>query len=219
MKILKAALCVLFSTAILISASSRQALAAEGKKYAMALTDDVYLYDEMQRNTELFALPCTYCVQITKEYDEWYRVIYAEDDGFYEKITGYCKKDNLLILDEPPEEYYLNYPVEVVLSSGGGEAPALPGLQITVTAAFYGNFYRADTSYIYLRYNDGFGYIEGEIDDYPQNEVPSSPTFSENGGSTPEQGTSVAAGIIIAVLAAVAVIVLIVTGRKNHSRQ
>ena len=89
MKVVKAALCALFSFAVILLSLSRTAQAAGSATYAMALTDDVYIYDEMERNTELFALPATYCVEILREYDDWYRVAYGEDDGFYEEIIGY----------------------------------------------------------------------------------------------------------------------------------
>lgn len=219
MKVFKAAFTALLSLAVIIFAPFRPASASGGDMFAMALTDDVYIYDSMERNSELFALPRTYCVQITQEYDGWYRVLYAADEGCYEQITGYCKKDNLMILEEPPENIYLNYPVDVVLSSGGAGVPSLPCLQSTVTAAFYGNFHRADTSYICLRYNGGFGYVEGEITDYPQNEIPSAPAFSGGNPSNTDAGSSAAPAIVIAAVAVIAVITLIITGKKYHKRQ
>lgn len=208
---------MLFSSAIILSASILPARAAEGVKYAMALTDNVYFYDEMESNTELFALPCTYCVQIKWEYEEWYRVVYAKDDGLYDEIEGYCKKENLMVLREPPENSYLSYPVDVVLNSG--EDKKLPGLQLTVTAAFYGNFRRAGTPYICLRYNGEFGYIEGEINDYIRNDIPSAPTFSDGVSADTDAPSTFVPVLVIVALAAAAVIVLIVTGRKNHKRQ
>ena len=218
MKILKA-LCVLFSLTIFFPVPARTAAAETTVKYAMALTDDVYIYDEMKQNCELFALPETYCVEIVKEYDGWYRVAYAEDDGFYRKVTGYCKKDNLQVLEEPPPNPYLNYPVEIKLTSGENPVFGLPGLEITVTAAFYGNYRRANTSYVYLRYDGGFGYVEGEINDYVKNEIPSVPTFSEGNAQNTGETSAVLPALIIGGLAVVAVAVLIVTGKKNYKKQ
>ncbi len=219
MKVLKAALCLLVTYAIIVCAATPVAHAEGGKRYAMAVADDVYVYDEMERNTELFALPYTYCVEIAREYDDWYRVVYAQNDGFYEEVIGYCKKDNLLILNEPPENLYLNYPVEITLTSGDDKKYDLPALQLTVTCAFYGNFYRANTPYIYLKYDGGFGYVEGKIDDYVKNEIPSAPTVAD-GSSVQEAPLSAAIPLlVIGALAVAAVIALVVSGKKSHKRQ
>lgn len=219
MKVFRAALCLLFATFLIIIFNSFfnsfQASADEGRRYAMATSRDVYLYSKMEKNTELFAIPYTYCVEILQEYDEWYHVRYAKDDGLYEQIIGYCKKENIREIDEPPENIYLHRTVDLTLSSGNNGDSALPELNLSVTAAFYGNFYRGDTSYIYLLYNGGFGYLEGEIDDYDINEIPSAPTFAE-GQPTEETGDSALVPVIvIASLALAAIIVLIITGNRK----
>lgn len=220
MKVLKAALACLVVAVVAAAAASAPTgtAVAETVKYAMALTDDVYIYDEMQNNTELFALPATYCVEITREYDGWYRVNYAEDEGLYEKVTGYCKKDDLQLLDGAPVNLYLNYPVEVTLFSGADPKSGLPGLELTVTAAFYGNYYRANTSYIYLKYGGGFGYVEGKIDDYVKNDIPSAPVFSENEPQTDKGSSALVPALVLGALALTAVAVLVITGRR-HKRQ
>lgn len=215
MNTLKKALCLIFS-AMLISPPPVHVAVAEGEIYAMALSTTVYLCEEREEKTTLFAIPYTYCVQILKEYDDWYGVRYAEDDGLYEPVWGYCKKNDLMIVGSMPENSYLYYPIEVTLTSSPLPGPSLPAIKHTVTAAFLGNYFDGAAAYSCIMYNGGFGYIEGEISDYTPNPIPSAPTFS-NGTvkRAKDNNAKLITATLIAALAVGAVVILLFTGRRK----
>lgn len=215
MKVLKVALCLIFAAILTVHPPAQTARADDGKKYAIALTATVYLCEERDENSDLFAIPYSYYVEILREYDEWYQIRYARSDGLYEPVQGYCKKDNLMVVDEPAENVYLYYPLEVTLSSATGAGGTLPDLEMTVTAAFYGNYYKGAATYSYVLYNGTFGYVEGEISDYTTNEIPSLPTFSETEESKSDNNAKIITALIISAIAVAAVAVLIVTGRRK----
>lgn len=219
MKVLKAALCLIFSVILTASTPSLGASADEqGRKYAVALTRDVYLCEEMDENSDIFAIPYSYCVEILKEYENWYHVRYARDDGLYQPVQGYCKKDDLMKVDSPPENTYLYYPLEVTLHSPTRQDSALPELTITVTAAFYGNYYRGAATYTCVRYNGQFGYVEGEIDGYETNPIPSVPSFSETPpANNTESGVKWVSIIIFAALIIAVIAILAFTGKRKKT--
>ena len=219
MKVLKAILCLCFSLILPITARPLSARADEGRKYAVATSRYVYLCEEMDPNSDCFAIPYSYCVEIKKEYDDWYFVSYARDEGIYASINGYCKKDDLVKVDEPPQNEYLYYPLEVILHSATQADSSLPDLQTVVTVPFYGNYYRGAAAYKCVLYNGEFGYIEGEIDDYETNELPTVSTFSPSAPpEDKESNAKLIVALVIIAIAAVAVVVLIATGRRKKIR-
>lgn len=216
MKVLKAALCLIFAFYIFMPAPTRYARADDGRKYAVAISRYVYLCEEMDTASDRFAIPFSYCVEIKKEYDDWYFVSYAKDEGIYNTVNGYCKKDDLLEVDEPPQNAYLYYPLEIILHSTPQDS-VLPDLQITVTVPFYGNYYKGAAAYVCVLYNGKFGYVEGEIDDYETNELPSAPTFTPTAptGTTDGNAKVITAFVIISI-AVVAIAILIFTGKRSR---
>lgn len=186
--------------------------AADGRQYARADMRNCYFCKDMNPDTALFALPYTYCVEILNDQGEWYLVRYAENDGFYRSVTGYCLKEGLTLVDVPPENTYLSYPVTAVLHSDVDES--LPGLEMTITAAYYGVYYKGASAYSYVLYDDTFYYISGANEDYPLNEIPSEPTFSP--AETPDDDSArVATALIVTAIAAAAIVILIITGKKK----
>ena len=189
---------------------------AESKSavYARADAADIYFCREMDLSTALFAVPYTYCVQIISSEGEWYFVRYADDAGEYRAVEGYCLKENLTPVDEPPENIYLHMTVPLNLSPyapSGGSFPVSNTL--TVSAAFYGSYYMGGAEYSCLAYGDGFYYQLG-VDDYPLNEIPAPPE-----SPTPKSKSSNAKLIIalaLCALAAAALIILYLTGRKKR---
>lgn len=209
-------LCLVVILMLPLSVQPLSARAESGKRYAVAVSRYVYLCEEMDLNSDCFAIPYSYCVEIKKEYDNWYLVSYARDEGIYSSVSGYCKKDDLIEVKNPPQNEYLYYPLEVILHSAPQTDSLLPDLETTVTVPFYGNYYRGATAYKCVLYNGKFGYIEGEIDNYETNELPDSPTFSTS-TSTPSNDSSAKwiTFFIIAALAAAAIVTLIVTGKRK----
>lgn len=215
MKVLKATLCLIVAALLSLPEPMRLARADDGRKYAVATSRYVYLCEEMDPNSDRFAIPFSYCVEIKKEYDEWYFVSYAKDEGIYCSVNGYCKKSDLLEVKSPPQNTYLYYPLEVVLHSSSHDN-SLPDLEITVTVPFYGNYYKGAAAYKCVLYNGNFGYLEGEIDNYETNELPSAPTFSQTAPTTSDDGnTKLFTALIIIAIAVIAIVVLLITGKRK----
>lgn len=179
--------------------------------YARALSREAYLCSEKQQSSGLFAVPYTYCVQVLAREDDWYRVKYAEDSGIYSAVYGYVRAEDFAVLDSKPETTFLYMPVNVTYSQPpAGGLPAIG--DITVTAAFYGNFYSGGAGYSYVLYDDSFGYISGANENYPIIEVapePSSP-------SPRPSGAVVAVFVALGILAALAVALFALSGRRRR---
>ena len=191
---------------------------SDGRIYARADTRNAYFCTEKNVEKALFAVPYTYCVEVLVEDGDWYYVRYARDEGEYRALTGFCRKEGLTIIDALPESLYLNYPIEVSFKAGPSADSSLPALgEITVTAAYYGVYYRGAAAYSYVCYNGEFGYVQGANDDYPLNDIPLSPAPQE----TPKEGggSHLATALIITAIAAAAVAVLFFTGRKKFSKK
>lgn len=192
--------------------------AADGREYARADKRNIYFCTEMDDASALFAIPYTYCVEIIADHGEWYLVRYAQDDGLYRALTGYCRKEGLTEIETLPENLYLNYPVTATLRSNVPQS-SLPGLEITVTAAYYGVFYLGAAAYSYVLYDGSFNYIEGANENYPLNEIPSEPAFSETDPPAGEADNSkLITAIIVCVAAASVIVFLILSGKRKSQR-
>lgn len=216
MKVLRGVLCLALSITVCISLfpAGKPASAADGRQYARADTRNVYFCSDTSDDAARFAIPYTYCVEILADKGEWYLVRYAEDDGFYLAQTGYCRKEGLTLLDAPPENIYLSYPVSATIRADVPDDGSLTGLEITVQAAYYGVYYKGAAAYSYVLYNDRFCYIPGANDNYPLNEIPSEPTFSATEPQQESGNARLITGILILAVAAAVVIILMLAGRQ-----
>ena len=216
MKLLKALLCLLLALVAMPAPNHSARAATDGREYARADTRNAYFCSEKDIEKALFAVPYTYCVEILAEDGDWYFVRYAQDTGLYKALTGFCLKEGLTRVDDPPENLYLDYPVTVTYSAGTSPDDSLPTLgQISVTAAYYGVYYRGAAAYSYVLYNGDFGYIAGAHDDYPLNEIPQpTPVTPDNSDNSARLITA----IIITVLAAAAIVVLFFTGKRKKAQ-
>lgn len=220
MKALLAAACAALSLARLAFPLPQPASASDGRQYARADTRSVYFCSEMDPATARFAIPYTYCVEILADHGEWYLVRYAADDGFYAALTGYCQKEGLTSVDEPPQNVYLNFPVTATLRADVPQDGSLPGLEITVEAAYYGVYYKGAAAYSYVLYNDSFRYIPGANENYPLNDIPAEPAFSPEDGTDDGGGTAkLVTAVAITAIAAGAVLFLIFTGRQKPKQR
>lgn len=182
--------------------------------YARADARDVYFCTKKDLNTALFAIPYTYCVQIISTDGDWYTVRYAEDAGIYRALVGYCLKANLTPLDTPPSNPYLNMPVTVTykIEDNTGSLPVLN--EINVTAAFYGTYYSGASAYSYVMYDNSFGYILGANDDYPLNEVPTTPEPETPASTSGGGNAKLIIALVLSALAVAALAILYFTGKK-----
>ncbi len=218
MKALKAAIClalVILISALALPAREARAESAKVGGYAYAdLENPVYFCSEKRAETALFAIPPTYCVQVLSIEGEWLYVRYAEDEGLYRATYGYCRNEGLIFSEQPPENTYLNLSVTVIYKAENG-TEILPDIgNIEVQVAFYGEFVVGDKSYMYVLCKDKFGYISGEIPPYPLNPLPSAPTFNPDGGGEGSPYSLIVA-LVITVIAAIAVTVLYLSGKKK----
>lgn len=185
-------------------------------RYARADAKNVYFCERKDLNYALFTIPYTYCVEILSTDGDWYYVKYADDAALYKALYGYCLSENLTPIEEPPENIYLNMPVTVTYRTDmpSGSLPVLN--ELNVTAAFYGTYYSGATAYSYVLYDGKFGYIYGANDNYPLNEIPQpEPPAEETSGGG---GTNTKLITVLAVtgVAAAALIILYLTGRKRY---
>ena len=205
-------------TALIISALFRPVnftARAATARYARADSRDVYFCDRKDLNYALFAIPYTYCVEILSTDGDWYYVKYAEDTALYKARRGYCLKENLTPVNEPPENIYLNMPVTVTFRTDmpAGSLPVLD--ELNVTAAFYGTYYAGATAYSYVLYGDQFGYIYGANDDYPLNEIPEEPK-EPAGGSKGSSNAKLITVFALVGVASLALVVLYFASRKRY---
>ena len=219
MKVFKWVICLVLTTLIFIFTCFSTAFADEAnppaavKKYAYAdLGSSTYLCEKPDENTAKFIIPQTYCVEILGEDKNWYRVKYAEDNGLYRAVEGFCLKDDLILCDQPLENLYLHKTIEIKYTTDKPSS-LLPGLEdIVITAAFYGSYEIGKTGCSYVYCNDKFGYISGVITDYPLNTLPERPTMAPaSKGST---NAALIAAIVVTVAAAAAICVLYFTGKR-----
>ena len=190
---------------------------ASAYSYAQATERDVYFYKDKDTRTALFAIPYTYCVHILSTDEEWCYVKYAEDNGLYRALYGYCLKECLTPVDVPPENIYLDKPVTVTYKTDTPPVASLPVLgELNVTAAYYGTYYVGGEAYSYVLYENSFGYISGANDEYPLNEIPAppEPPAKRKGGTNAKLITALA----LTALAAAALIILYFTGRRRRFR-
>lgn len=187
---------------------------ASGEPYAMATTKSCYFYKEKNGGRALFAIPYTYCVEILHEDGDWYRVRYAEDEGLYTALYGYCLKEGLTPVSVPPENIYLNMPVTVTYRPD--EPPtSLPVLsEMNVTAAYYGTYDSDGTALSYVSYEGSFGYIYGANDEYPLNEIPEEESKPASGGSAKSGKTKAIVACALCALAAGALLFLYFSGKR-----
>lgn len=149
------------------------------QKYAYVdLGCNAYLCGEPNESAALFLIPQTYCVEILGEQKEWFRVRYAEDNGIYRAVEGFCLKADLIECDAPLENLYLHMPVKVIYKTEKPPA-SLPELgDIELTAAYYGAYRIGKTDCSYVLCNDKFAYIPEAVTDYPLNTLPERPTIA-----------------------------------------
>ena len=209
MKIFKAAsvLAAVFFNITLLSAPKIYAQAESGYKYAYVDIDvKVYFCKSKNLGDALFEIPNTYCLEILGQEDGWLKVKYADDDGVFQALYGFCKHDGLILSNEEPAHKYLKQTVTVTYQTEdiGNMLEGLPS--IVFDAAYYGALTAGSKRCSYVYCNGYFGYITGAIENYPLNPLPSTPTFSPT--QNEPQGASAATLITAVAITAVAVVAI-----------
>ncbi len=171
----------------------------------------VYFCGEKDEDKALFAIPQTYCVEILGTEGDWYYVKYAEDNGIYRAMYGYCQKDDVMLLEKPPENIYLNLVIKVAYNTDTPEGVLPPLGTLEIDAAYYGAYKVGQKEYSYVLCNENFGYVPQSVKDYPLNDLPSTPTFGkqDDGG-----GAKLITALAVTGVAAAAIIILFISGKK-----
>ena len=215
MKALKSALAAVIAIVICRSCGAPLSASAATARFAYAdLGSEVYFCTEKNAESAIFIIPQTYCVEILAEEDIWYYVKYAEDNGNYRAKYGYCLKTELIEINEPLENTYLNLPIMITFRTDEINS-LLPPITIEMKAAYYGEYRLGKTTLAYVYCNDKFGYVPQTVTDYPFNELPK-PVIGEN-PDPPESNvnSTLITVIVITVVAAAAVVILFFSSKKR----
>lgn len=195
-----------------------RAFAADTETLARPVGRECYFFSGKDISSALFAVPYTYCVDVLRDEGEWLYVSYAEDEGAYKKIYGYCKSSEFEYVTSPPQNRYLDKTVLVTYSAGGGSGTLPSPSDFDVEAAYYG-VYRRGADYVsYVLCRGTFCYIDGANDDYPLN-VYEEKGDGVDGGSLQEEtvSTGLIVFIVIFAVALAAVAALALASRKKNN--
>lgn len=205
---------------VLFAPAPQRAQAAE-ERYAAAVEADVWFYASENENARVFLLPATYYVKVISEGETYTRVEYLTDDAPYQKISGYCRTEDLLFVDYIPVRPYLKK--EVTLSY---TLPQTGGLgsgsfsTVEKTFVYYGHRYEGDALYYYVLSGDTFDYIPAEKElEYEKNTdcldyLAAKSASGEAEGGQGGMNASTILVICIACAAAIAIAVLVVRGKR-----
>ncbi|MBQ5926580.1 MAG: hypothetical protein IIX01_01495 [Clostridia bacterium] len=196
---------------LLITPSARLLAIADNSlygSYAYVPTESVYFYsdspDESKRKG-VFLLPCTYYVRILSAEQNYYRVEYLSDGATTKKITGYCKKDEIIPVDYIPDLPYLYLTVNVTYRLE--ESSKQDSFStITIPCIYYGDYKDGTQTYCYVLRNGSFGYVPKPYDlsfepntEYADRHQ-STQTPSENSSAKEEKNSLTAPQIVMLVL-------------------
>lgn len=213
---MKRILLALTLTVYIFSPSAAVRVFAAAPSYARASAAEAYFYNEKDDTTALFIVPYTYCIEILRDDGDWYYAAYASNSGIYKQVTGYCLKQDFTPVEGTPEVTFLYKSVTVTYRTEDvtGSLPVLG--EISIEAAFYGNFISGGAAYSYVYSQGSFGYIKGATNDYPLNQ--SDEPLDKAADDTPSQSVNLGliTALVICALAAVALILLYFTSRKKN---
>lgn len=213
MKVFKAILAFALFTLIWLSPAAVTAK-GDAARYAYAdIGSKAYFCSEKNEDTALFAIPETYCVQILSEEGSWYYVKYAEDNGVYRAVYGYCLKSDLVTCSAPLENEYLHITLKVVYRAESGNS-LFPPLEVEMTAAYYGEYTLGKTSLSYVYCGEKFGYIPERVENYPLNDLPQ-PTISDNVTEPKNDNALLITAIVITAAAAAAIAIIYFTSSRK----
>lgn len=145
--------------------------------YAIAKTDEAYFCSTPSEATGLFAIPQTYGVEVLGKEGDYYRVRYAQNEGDYISIDGYCLSSKLTPQKTRPDTLWLSYTITVTYSADVGTSPLPLPEKLQVQASFYGNYRMGGAEFSYVYCQGKFGYVSGAVP-YPRLEVTAPPVAS-----------------------------------------
>ncbi len=211
-----------------LSLSANAATASE--QYAVVPDGDVWFYAGETESSRVFLLPRTYYVKVLSTGETYSRVEYLVDEPPYKKVTGYCKTADIIPVDYIPARPYLKKQVTLSYSlpTAGGAGSIGDGSFSSVekTFVYYGQLYDGAKLYYYVLSDGTFDYIPANSElVFDQNtdylEYLAAQETAGQGTDTPPSSTTngmdatLIVVICIACVAAVAVAVFIIKGKKT----
>ena len=178
--------------------------------YACILSDDTYFYATKSEKSGLFVLPKTYYVKILSTADDFCKVEYLTDSALTQKVTGYCKTDELTFVEYIPNTPYFSYLFDLTyyIDPDEKDSPLLD--KITVTCAYYGSYTIGTKTYCYVLRDDKFGYVplpddfvflpNTEYEEYCQTQTDSSDSAVQEPSQTPSANPVQIAVIVLLCL-------------------
>ncbi len=196
------------------------AVYAADSSFATPIGRECYFFAQKDEATALFAVPYTYCVQIIRTDGDWYYVRYAENEGNYRLVTGYCKASEFTLVEDPPVNLFLHKTVTVRFSAGDTQGSLTPPADMEVEAAYYGAYRYGAAYYSYVYCRGEFCYIEGANDEYPLNDLPKKddnqgekpPTEEQQGGANGLTGLIIF--LVLLFIALLAICALLITAKR-----
>ncbi len=193
-------------------------------RYAVAVTENVWLYREKNEESGIFLLPVSYYVRILGEDEEYYEAEYFEDAAPYLAVKGYCKKADLQLVDFLPARPYLRLELAVSYVIEGAPSSAMGNGsfdRITRTFLYYGTSYLGTTRFYYVLCDGVFDYIPATQElVFERNTDYLSPPEEPPAAEKPEEAVSSLTGAHAAVLLAIglsaaAIAIFVLRGRRN----
>ncbi len=199
--------------------------AEESPTYAVAASENVYLYKDKSDSSGLFILPHTYYVKVLSVEEPFCAVEYHTDEAPYKKVSGYCKKAELTFVDFVPERPFLKKEISVTYSLPESDfMPSGDGFlqSVSVDYLFYGEFPVGSARYAYVYGNGAFGYLPVTEKIAYERNTDYLKTDAEEMPPPAEDATDERAGIsgttiffLVALgLSAVAIIILVIRGKR-----
>lgn len=224
---MKRFLCLLIFTMLLAALPSASlSAAADGDRYAYVPDGDVWFYAGETESSRVFLLPKTYYVKLLSEGEMYCRVEYLVDEAPYQKVTGYCRTEDIIPVDYTPARPYLKKQITLSYSLPSG-SDSLGGSFSSVdkTFVYYGLRYDGAKLYYYVLSDGTFDYVSADSEavfdlntDYSEYLASVEASTQNVPTAAPEQNGSNAALIVVICIscaAAVAVAVFVVRGKKT----
>lgn len=192
--------------AVIVTYLTNTVYAVPVGNFAVPNGRECYFCEEKDLSSALFAVPYTYCVEVLKDEGEWLYVAYAQDEGDYKRLTGYCRSEEFTRIDTPPQNLYLHKVIIVTFSADDGQSPLPPPTDLEAESAYYGTYRYGASYYSYVLCRGSFCYVKGANDDYPLNEL--QPPEEIEKTTTQGKAQKHTGLIIFAVILAVAILII-----------
>lgn len=202
---------------------------AAAEQYAVVPDGDVWFYAGETESSRVFLLPRTYYVKVLNTGDPYCRVEYLVDEAPYKKVTGYCKAEDIILVDYIPVRPYLKKQVTLSYSlpaSGGGAIGDGSFSSVEKNFVYYGQRYEGAKLYYYVLSDGTFDYIPADAElvfeentDY-LDYLAAQETMGQGTGTPdapPSGGMNATLIVVICVacVAAVAIAVFVIKGKKT----